>query len=421
MKKAFSILALVLLSVSLCFASGAKEDSDSNGTVTIEFIQWWEPELPAGSLRAIMDDFEALNPGIKVNLVSGPFSSTHDQLVTGAATGTLSDVVGLDGAWVSELVDQGALLSMDDYLASGNLDRDDIAAAVDVDGETYMMAITTFVYYLFVNNDIVNSTGVEIPRTRDEFISVGEQITDPSSNTYSWIFPFSLLYPSASQDQLMTWVWASGGRMLDENGNPNLVGNQSIIDVLQFILDSYNAGIMSPGVLSKQSQDMTEEFASGRAAYMVNGLSLIATLRERNPELNFDVAPMPVADGYNGVSGLMYAPWGVGVSASSEHPDEAWKLVEYLMSPEVNGKIAGLASGLPGNKKAPVSSEDPVFTHGYEIFQDCELVNEFIGMPVASELQRIFGEQVQAMLEQGQSIDTTLQNVQNAWNETLGL
>ena len=33
---------------------------------TIEFIQWWEPEMPAGALRGIMDGFEAANPGIKV-------------------------------------------------------------------------------------------------------------------------------------------------------------------------------------------------------------------------------------------------------------------------------------------------------------------------------------------------------------------
>ena len=38
----------------------------------IEFIQWWEPEMPAGALRGIMDDFEKANPAIKVKLVSGP-------------------------------------------------------------------------------------------------------------------------------------------------------------------------------------------------------------------------------------------------------------------------------------------------------------------------------------------------------------
>ena len=38
----------------------------------IEFIQWWEPEMPDGALRGIMDEFQAANPDIKVTLVSGP-------------------------------------------------------------------------------------------------------------------------------------------------------------------------------------------------------------------------------------------------------------------------------------------------------------------------------------------------------------
>ena len=69
--------------------------------------------MPAGALRGIMNDFEAANPGIKVTLVSGPYSATHDQIVAGAASGTLSDVVGLDGAWVNGLAKQGAITNLD--------------------------------------------------------------------------------------------------------------------------------------------------------------------------------------------------------------------------------------------------------------------------------------------------------------------
>src|SRR5258708_14646944 len=94
---------------------------------TIEFVQWWEPELPAGALRGIMDGFEAANPGIKVKLVSGPYSATHDQIVAGAASGTLSDVVGLDGAWVNGLAKQGAIASMDPLTDAATNDTSQIA------------------------------------------------------------------------------------------------------------------------------------------------------------------------------------------------------------------------------------------------------------------------------------------------------
>ena len=48
--------------------------------VVLEFQQWWEPELPEGSFRAILDDFEAANPGIRVETISGPYLTTKDQI-----------------------------------------------------------------------------------------------------------------------------------------------------------------------------------------------------------------------------------------------------------------------------------------------------------------------------------------------------
>lgn len=77
-------------------SSGA--ESDAEGDVTLEFSQWWEPELPSGEFRALMDEFEAQNPGIKVELLSGPYASTKEQMIAGAAAGKMSDVLGLDGA-----------------------------------------------------------------------------------------------------------------------------------------------------------------------------------------------------------------------------------------------------------------------------------------------------------------------------------
>ena len=107
------------------------------GQTKIEFIQWWEPEMPAGSLRGIMDDFEKANPDIKVTLVSGPYSATHDQIVVGAASGTLSDVVGLDGAWVNGLAKQGAIASLDPLMDAASYDRSQIADIIQVDGQSY--------------------------------------------------------------------------------------------------------------------------------------------------------------------------------------------------------------------------------------------------------------------------------------------
>ena len=417
MKKVLGILLCTVLLFTCCAPVLAE-----SGDVTIEFAQWWEPELPAGSLRGIMDNFEAANPGIKIKLISNPFSSTRDLVVSGAATGTLSDVVGLDGAWVSDLVSQNAILPMDSYMvADTSFNADNVAASVKLNSSTYMFAIANFTYHLFVNTTLLKDAGInEMPKTWTDFINVCTTLQQKNPEAYGWDFPFSSMYASAGQDQFMTWVWATGGKMLDVDGKPNFVNNDAMKKTLTFFKKAYESGIMSPGVFSKQSQDMFEEFASGRSAFMINGLSAVASLHERNADLAFDVVDIPVADDYTGKEGMMYAAWGIGLSASSKHPDEAWKLISYLMSPDVSGQIAEIANSLPGNKTATASSQDPAFLNGYKLFQQSDLINEFIGMPSATELNRILMEQVQMALDGGQSVDDTLANIETAWNTELG-
>src|SRR5215218_693171 len=117
-------------------ATTAGETAAAPGTaaggepVTLQFQQWWEPELPKGEFRALMDEFEAANPGIKVELLSGPYATTKEQVVAGAASGTMADVVGLDGAWISDFVKQGSLASLTDLIKTAGYDESQLAAQI---------------------------------------------------------------------------------------------------------------------------------------------------------------------------------------------------------------------------------------------------------------------------------------------------
>ncbi|TIP96503.1 MAG: extracellular solute-binding protein, partial [Mesorhizobium sp.] len=108
----------------------------------------------------IMNDFEAANPGIKVTLVSGPYATTRDQISVGAATGTLSDVVGLDGAWVNNLNAQNALADMNPMMDASEFDKTQVADIIKVDGKAVMFPVASFVYPIFVNMDLAAQAGV---------------------------------------------------------------------------------------------------------------------------------------------------------------------------------------------------------------------------------------------------------------------
>jgi len=378
---------------ALC-ASGALARTE------IEFIQWWEPEMPAGALRGIMDDFEKANPDIKVKLVSGPYSTTHDQIVLGAASGTLSDVVGLDGAWVNGLAKQGAIASLDPLMDAAGYDRSQIADIIKVNGQSVMFPLASFVYPVFVNLDLAKAGGVgKMPTNRTEFAEAAKKMTHADKNEFGWVLPLSLETPNGIQNDVMAWVWASGASML-KDGKPDLE-NKTVVGTLEYIKSLNDAGVISPGTFAKKEQDKVEEFVNGRVGMMVDSLAHINLIRKRNPKLNFGISAIPAVDGYTGKRGMPYASWGIGISEGSEHKEEAWKLVEYLMSPEVNSRLVTMANAFPGNVKAKpdLTKSDPLFSEAFKIYQEGYLANEFVGLPVAEELMRQMDIEVQKLLE----------------------
>lgn len=409
--RSLTLLKSAVVSIAIGLSSAQAE-------TTLEFIQWWEPELPSGSFRQIMDDFEAKNPGIKVNLVSGPYSATRDQIVVGAASGTLSDVVGLDGAWVNDLAKQGAIAAMDDLMAGSNFDKSEVAAIISLDGNSYMFPVASFVYPVFVNLDLLKEAGIDqMPSSRSEFVDAARKLTDADNNQYGWVLPLSLQAPNGIQNDVMSWVWASGKSMM-KDGKPDLT-NGDVVGTLEYIQSMYDEGLISPGSFAKKEQDKVEEFVNGRVAMMVDSLAHINLIRERNADLNFGITALPAVDGYDGRRGLPYASWGIGIAENSEHKEEAFKLVSYLMSTEVNAKLVSIANAFPGNVNATPDfvTADDLFATAFEIFQTGYLANEFVGLPVAEELMRRLGVEVQQMLDGNQSAAEAAAKAQANWEE----
>lgn len=414
MKKALSILLTTGL---VCSALSGTVMAESEEPVTLEFAQWWENELPDGKMAEIIANFEAEHPNIKIELVTNPYSSTHDALVAGAATGTMSDVCGVDGTWIYDLSQMNALLDLDTYLESEEKFTADDVSCVQVDGTTYMIPVVVYSYHMYANMTLLEEHGItELPTTFDEFLVACEAVNDPDNNIYGWITALSEAFPSSSQDQFMSWVWANQGVMIGEDGTANFADDQTVIDTLEFFKKCYDAGVMNPGIFSMTSSDMQDTFANGYAAFMLTTCSTINTLRASNPDLEFTMGAVPVKEGLEGESGIMYAPWGLGISANTEHPDEAWEFVSYLLSPEVNTQFAGYANAFPGNSQSEVVSEDEAFSNAYKLVQENYLINQMQGLPSAEELMKNLTVELQLALNGEQEISESLANAQDYWN-----
>lgn len=405
--------ATTLLAVAGCSTGGA----DAGGDVTIEFAQWWAPELPEGSFQGLIDQFEEENPGITVELISGPYASTKEQLFAGAASGTMPDVVGLDGAWVSDFANQGAIADLTALMAENGMDDSKLASQIQIGGATYMIPVVNFVYPLFVNTDLLAQAGVsDVPSTRSEFAAAAQAITDLGTAS-GWVLPLSLEAPNGIQNDVMSWNWASGGSMLTDAGLPDLT-NDDVVSTLEFVQSLWNDGVIAPGSFTMKEQDKVEEFTNGRVGMMISSLSHINLIQTNNPDLNFDIAAIPAEDGYDGARGIPYASWGIGVAEGSDNKAEALKLVEFLMSTEVNSELSTIANAFPGNTDSAPEFGDgkELFEKAFEIYQNGYPANEFTGLPVAEDLMRQFDTEFQRLLDGQVSLDEMLGTVQESWS-----
>src|ERR687890_2222833 len=235
--------ALLVAFVGAC-GSGGSDNASSGGNVTLEFAQWWAPELPAGDFDKIINDFTTQNPTIKVKLLSAPYASTKQQLVTGAASKTLPDVVGLDGAWVYDFAKQGAIADLSKLMEDAKYDPSELASQVQYKDKTYMIPVVNFVYPLFVNQDLSTKAGVsKVPSTRTEFADAAKKISASGGNVKGWALPLDTAVPNGIQNDVMSWLWASGGSMLKDD-KPDLT-SQPVTDTVAFVKALYDAGAVA--------------------------------------------------------------------------------------------------------------------------------------------------------------------------------
>ena len=403
----------IILTAIAAMALGAAVSADDT---TLEFQQWWGVELPDGALQEICDGFTE-ETGVKIDLLSNPYADTKTQIAAGAAAGTMADVVGLDGSWVYDFAKQGSIANLTELMEADGYDDSQLSDQIKYEGNTYMIPVVNFAYPLFVNTDILEEAGVEeIPTTWTEFLDACDKITT-NTDKAAYAIPLSTEAPNGIQNQFSSWLWASGGNLL-QDGKPALTDNDKLAQLVDMVKTMKDKGYLSDGAEAMKEQDMVNEFENGRLAFMVDGISHLTTIKTESPDLNFTFANMPVMDDYSDKSGMDVANWGIGIADNCENKEAAMQFVEYLMSPEVNAKLAQLANAFPGNSTAEpdYSSNDELFQKAFEIFSEGYAINEFTGAPTAEDLMRSMNEQLVLYIDgDTASVDEMLSATQEAW------
>lgn len=409
------VMAFMTMAFAGCGGSDSGEGEEAaadNSGATLKFQQWWGAELPEGYLDEVVANFTE-ETGIEVELLTAPWADTKTAITAGAANGTIADIVSVDGAWLAEFVDMGILTDIE----AAGVDTSIVGDYWKVDGTGYVVPVNNFAYPMYVNMDILKDAGVDaIPTTWSEMIDACKKIKDSGKQAFA--LNLGTTNANGIQNVYGGTGWASGIALKNDDGAYDVAGNEGQKELAEFFKELYDNGCLYEGMSTLEEAEMTSNFAAGNCAFTVASAATMSQFTD----VNFETALIPSKDGYDGKHGICYASWAVGISDACENKEAAAEFINYLLSGQdgaVSGGLASTMSAFPNSTVAtPDYSEAPEqFQSFYELYKDNYVINEYIGLPNASDVMTSMTNDLVMYLEGDLDVDTMLGNWQGYLDE----
>ncbi len=276
-------------------------------------------------------------------------SSYQDKLLTALSAGTAPDVFWIPGTDVARFVSEGAILDLRMYAdGTGHNDADFYPgpmAHLTADPATGQPAdklwglprdVSTFGIYL--NLDLIAEAGVDDPR---ELAANGEWTWEKFQEVSEGIAALGGEIKGYGQSNWWgpngAWINAAGGGFFNADRTACALDSAEAAAGLGFIRDIYAGGSAVPF-----GEDAEAPFRAGTVGMFQNGRW--ATPGIRTVDFNFDVVGLP--EGPAGPGNWLF--WGAYVvNANTEHPEQAWQLVQALTSTEVQAQVSELGANIP--------------------------------------------------------------------------
>ncbi|MDQ3249092.1 MAG: sugar ABC transporter substrate-binding protein [Chloroflexota bacterium] len=378
MKSRFSVLAAPLLVLSMllsaCPAPAAPATSEqapveaateapaapaaaAGDEVTIRWRTRPDNQEEAGVYQGISESLDETMEGVALAYEPGGSegSSYQDVLKTEIAAGTAPDVFWIPGTDIADFATRGLILNLAD-LADATDDFDvenyypgpmshltynpEDAASGAGSSALWGLPRDVSTFALYLNLDLINEAGAPDPRelaaegnwTWDTFAEVAQTVRGLGSDIYgyganAWWGPYGV------------WLNAAGGGFFTEDRTACNLNSPESLQGLDFQRSLYQ----DFDVAVPYGQDSEPPYRAGKVAMFQNGRW--ATPGARTVEFNWDVVELP--KGPSGTQGN-WLFWGAYVvNAKTEHPDEAWQLVQMLTTADTQAQISALGTNIP--------------------------------------------------------------------------
>jgi ABC-type glycerol-3-phosphate transport system substrate-binding protein len=304
-------------------------------------------------VRQQLERFRTAHPGIAVELRATPDNADqrHQLYVQwlNARVGE-PDVLQLDVVWTAEFAAAGWIAALDRF---GPPVGELFAAAVAANrwnGALYALPWFVDVGMLYWRTDLMPAP----PDTLSQLLAAAQDARTRHG------LPFGLVWQGARYEGLVTvfveYLGAFGGAILDGDGRV-MVDAGPAVEALTFMRDAIHGDAVVPAaVLTWQEEQTRFAFQNGQAAFMRNWPYAFALMGDRESAVagRFAVAPIPGQAGRGPTAALGGST--LAVNAFSDQPDDAYRLIAFLLQPAQMVERAEVAGQFPPR---PALYDDP--------------------------------------------------------------
>lgn len=329
-----SALALFSLVLSGC---GSGDDNasgkEANSGEKVKLTFWDENSGPDRTpiWQKLIDDFEKENPNIEVEYVGLPKDEAKSKLDAAIAAKDTPDVASLQSSWLPEFSIREALLPVDDYFEKSELkdliNKGSIEFNKEIvrDNKLYGIPYTQNLDILWIREDVYKENNMDAPATWDDFFADAEKLTTDD------MFGYTIRGGAGGSLQLQRLMYANSGitEYIDDNGK-STINDPKHVEFLEKYFDMYQKYTPKSDITNGY-KEMVAGFDTGKVAILHHNIGSFGEHDKSLEPEQFAAVPLPVsqegnyvAEGGNTI--------GISIFNNTEHPEESWKLVEFLNS-----------------------------------------------------------------------------------------
>ena len=316
-------------------------------------LQWQTANLTESQYepvwKATIAEFEAVNPGIKIEPVLVARKDHWTKFVAAALAKQAPCIVSVDLATAAY---NGYLLPLDKFFQAEPADfkrawSADMLSASKWKGQLYGLPIWGGTYAEIYNRDLVTKAGLDPtkpPKTWNEYLAWGKKLTGNGV----WATAVLGGKSDTTTRVLLTWIWSNGGEAFNADmTEATFAKDPKSLQAIKFYLGMADKqGVAAPAPTTTNYLEQTNLFAQGKIATMRNAYWAIAKINGDNPAMkgNVVVAPSPANTPNAPTLATVTAS---SISASCAHPDAAWKFIKFDAGKKWSLERARVANWMP--------------------------------------------------------------------------